>query len=60
MEIKHKFGEQVPTGDFLKEVMGGDTMEFYSITFTYLGKNGVTQSQTFRKSTDDELKEWLT
>ncbi len=57
MEIKKKLGDKVPCGEFLKELMGGDEMEFYSITFTYLGKNGVTQSQTFRKSTYDELEE---
>jgi hypothetical protein len=57
MEIKNKLGDKVPTGEMLKEVMGGDTMEFYSITLSYIGQNGVMQSQTFRKATTEELEE---
>jgi len=41
----------------LKEVMGGDTMEFYAITLTYIGDNGVTQEQKFRKSTNEEAED---
>lgn len=56
MEIKHKLGDKIPCGEMFEELMGGKEMELYAITFTYLGDNGVTQQQTFRKSTQDELE----
>lgn len=57
MKIKIQLGEKIPCGDMLKEVMEGDTMEFYSITLNYIGETGIMQSQTFRKSTTEELEE---
>ena len=57
MEIKKKLGDKIKVGKELEEIMGGKTMEFYSISFKYIGKTGVTQIQTFRKSTDEELEE---
>jgi len=57
MEIKNKLGDKLPCGEMLKGIMGGDTMEFYSITLSYIGENGIMQSQTFRKATTEELEE---
>lgn len=57
MELKNKIGDRVPCGELLKEVMGGETMELYSITLTFLGDSGVTQQQIFRKSKEEEMEE---
>jgi len=57
MEIKQKIGDKIPCGEMFEELMGGKEMELYAITFTFLGDNGITQQQTFRKSTQDELEE---
>ncbi len=57
MEIKDKLGNKVPCGDMFKEIMGGDTMEFYAITLTYVSDDGITQEQKFRKSTIEETED---
>lgn len=57
MEIKQNLGDKIKCGEMFEEVMGGKEMELYAITLTYLGENGVTQKQTFRKSTNEELEE---
>ncbi len=57
MKIETKLGDKVPCGKMLEDIMGGKEMEFYSITLSYVGENGVMQSQTFRKATNEELEE---